>query len=126
MMNFNYKLMVKISVFIIIVGYTVFTVSLGIGYANAFFAGFFIIFGDLFFLFRYLKKALKGSTVGLFIMQSIIRWLFVGFCIYIAIAVFKLYNYGWAFIMGIILPFVGVFIAGIYEIFRGKEDGTSS
>ena len=108
----------------VIAGYTVFIIGLGSSYANSFFAGFFIIFGDLFFLFRYLKKALKGSTVALFLLQSIIRWLFVGFCIYIVIAVLKLYN--WGFVVGIILPFVGVFITGIYEIFRGKEDGTSS
>ncbi len=124
MMSFNYKLMVKISVIMVIAGYTVFIIGLGSSYANSFFAGFFIIFGDLFFLFRYLKKALKGSTVALFLLQSIIRWLFVGFCIYIVIAVLKLYN--WGFVVGIILPFVGVFITGIYEIFRGKEDGTSS
>ena len=57
-------------------------------------------------------------------MQSVFRWLFIAVCIYVALV--KLDMYKWSFAVGIILPFLGVFITGIYQIFRGKEDGTSS
>ena len=93
-------------------------------YANAYLAGFIIIFIDLIILSRYLNTALKQASVAGFVLQSIIRWVFIGVCIYVALV--RLHLYKWSFALGIILPFVGVFITGIYQIFRGKEDGTSS
>ncbi len=124
MIKFNLKLVLILSICMILLGYTVFYISKDISYANAYLAGYIIILSDLLLLFRYLNTALKHSAVTTFLIQSILRWLFIGFCIYIAIAVLKLYK--WSFIIGIILPFMVVFITGIYQIFRGKEDGTSS
>lgn len=120
----SYKAMLIISFIMLFTGYTAFYLFYDITYANAFFAGFVIILVDLLLLARYLKRAVKQATVAGFLLQSFTRWVFIGVCIYISLVVLGLYK--WSFASGIILPFVGVFITGIYQIFRGKEDGTSS
>lgn len=120
----SYKAMLIISFIMLFTGYTAFYLFYDITYANAFFAGFVIILVDLLLLARYLKRAVKQVTVAGFLLQSFTRWVFIGVCIYISLVVLGLYK--WSFALGIILPFVGVFITGIYQIFRGKEDGTSS
>lgn len=123
MMN-NYKNLLFIYLVLVVLGYTAFFIFDDFTSANAFLAGFIIIVIDLVFLARRLPAVIKTSSVGGFIMQSVIRWLFIGFCIYFAIVVLGLYK--WSFAVGIILPFVGVFITLIYQILRRKEDGTSS
>lgn len=120
----SYKAMLIISFIMLFTGYTAFYLFYDITYANAFFAGFVIILVDLLLLARYLKRTVKQATVAGFLLQSFTRWVFIGVCIYISLVVLGLYK--WSFALGIILPFVGVFITGIYQIFRGKEDGTSS
>lgn len=120
----SYKLMLIISVVMLISGYTAFYFFYDAVYANAYFAGFIIILIDLLLLARYLNIAVKHASIASFILQSFTRWVFIGICIYISLVVLDLYK--WSFALGIILPFVGVFITGIYQIFRGKEDGTSS
>lgn len=124
MMIKSYKPLLILSIVMLLAGYTVFYMFFDVLYANAFFAGFIIIFVDLLLLSRYLKDAIKQASITSFILQSFIRWAFIGICIYISLVVLGLYK--WSFALGIILPFVGVFITGIYQIFRGKEDGTSS
>ena len=114
----SYKPVLIISIIMLLSCYTVFYFFYDITYANAFFAGFIIILIDLLLLARYLKRAVKQAAVTGFLLQSFTRW------VYISLVVLKLYK--WSFALGIILPFVGVFITGIYQIFRGKEDGTSS
>lgn len=120
----SYKFMLIISVIMLLFGYTAFYYFYDKVYADAFFAGFIIILIDLIILSRYLNTALKQASVTGFVLQSIIRWVFIGVCIYVALV--KLHLYKWSFALGIILPFVGVFITGIYQISRGKKDGTSS
>lgn len=120
----SYKPVLIISIIMLLSCYTVFYFFYDITYANAFFTGFIIILIDLLLLARYLKRAVKQAAVTGFLLQSFTRWVFIGVCIYISLVVLKLYK--WSFALGIILPFVGVFITGIYQIFRGKEDGTSS
>ncbi|MDE7315163.1 MAG: hypothetical protein K2N11_05605 [Mucispirillum sp.] len=124
MMIKSYKPVLIIFIIMLISGYTAFYFLCDITYANAFFAGFIIILIDLLLLARYLKRAVKQASVAGFLLQSFTRWVFISICIYISLAVLNLYK--WSFALGIILPFVGVFITGIYQIFRGKEDGTSS
>ena len=120
----SFKSTLLIEFALLVLGYTAFLLFVDFAYANAFLGGFIIIFADLVFLARYLNRAVKNSSIGLFLMQSIFRWFFIAVCIYIALV--KLDMYKWSFAVGIILPFLGVFITGIYQIFRGKEDGTSS
>lgn len=120
----SYRLMLFMSVIVLFAGYVMFWVLCDVTYANAFLAGFLIILVDLFLLARYLKRSMKHASAFGFLLQSFIRWAFIGICIYISLVVLNLYK--WSFVLGIILPFVEVFITGIYQIFRGKEDGTSS
>lgn len=120
----SYKNLLFIYLVLVVAGYTAFFIFEDFTSANAFLAGFIIIFIDLVILARRLAVVIKTSSAGGFIMQSIIRWVFIGFCIYFAIVVLNLYK--WSFAVGIILPFLGVYITLIYQIFRGKEDGTSS
>lgn len=120
----NYKTLLFVFLVLLTAGYAAFFIFKDFTFANAFLAGFVIIFIDLFFLSRHLPSAVKNSSVGGFVVQSMVRWAFIGFCIYFALVVLNLYK--WSFVVGIILPFMGVFITIIYQIFRGKEDGTSS
>lgn len=124
--NYKHAVFVSITILltILLIGYSVFYMFYSLKYANAFCAGFIIILCDLFLIARYLFSSVKQVSVTGFLLQSVIRWAFVGFCIYFALVVLDLYT--WSFALGIILPFVGVVITGIYQIIRGKEDGTSS
>lgn len=117
----NFKVLLIVLCVLLLLGYAVFFILHSFGGANAFLAGFIIIFIDLIFLARYLNGAVKNSSVGGFLLQSLIRWFFIAVCIYVALVVLSLYK--WPFIVGIMLPFLGVFITGIYQIIRGKEDG---
>ena len=120
----SFKSTLLIEFALLVLGYTAFLLFVDFAYANAFLGGFIIICIDLLFLARYLNNAFRNSSAAGFLMQSIFRWFFIAVCIYIALV--KLDMYKWSFAVGIILPFLGVFITGIYQIFRGKEDGTSS
>lgn len=120
----NYKLVVTCLLIFLFLGYVIILSFLDIRNANAFLAGYVIIFIDLVILVRLINRLVKQSTMSGFIFFSLLRWLFIGICIYVALVVLGLYK--WPFALGIILPFIVVLFTIIYEYFWRKEDGTSS
>lgn len=120
----DYKRMIIWHLSLLILGYIVILSLKDFKYANGFLAGYLIIFIDLFILVRMINRLVTQKAVTGFVFSSILRWLLAGILIYVSLIVLGLYV--WTFALGIVLPFVVVLFAVIYEKFWRKEDGNES
>lgn len=120
----DYKRMVIWHLSLLILGYIVILSLKDFKYANGFLAGYLIIFIDLFILVRMINRLVTQKAITGFVFSSMLRWLLTGALIYISLIVLGLYI--WTFALGIVLPFIVVLFAVIYEKFWRKEDGNGS
>lgn len=113
-----------ISLIFIAVLYILFAVSFGFRFAGSFLFGAGASVFDVYALTRLLRMVFATGAGWLFVPLGVFRWGLVGTVLFAAFYFYKAEPL--PLLIGVSVPFVCMFLEGIYKLFWGNKNGASS